>query len=127
MKTYRFLKDLIISYAGWLTYFSYLDDLVMNFSERIRDEKHLSEMCLEESRRLGLRELILTRFTEDDSQVSLTKSGLCRVHINYGQAHRSVLRHELKHVKNRAFGSEFKYFFEEEPRAILYETFGLDL
>ncbi|MEX2016859.1 MAG: hypothetical protein WD876_00080 [Candidatus Pacearchaeota archaeon] len=100
--------------------------------DEIKDEKHLREMLKEEAPKLGLNpDNIRARFGQttftDSAEGSSFSDGSHEIILNYKGRNRSSLQHELYHIYKKDSGIGFGYFFVQEPRAVMYEVFGIKL
>ncbi|PIN90554.1 hypothetical protein COU61_02545 [Candidatus Pacearchaeota archaeon CG10_big_fil_rev_8_21_14_0_10_35_13] len=117
-------------------------------SERILNQEHLDGVVKEEAKKLGLNNLVMGVFREKKSSAYKTLLGarssilydtdnngnavaikFLELKEGYG-ANRSVVRHELYHLKKhlpRKRESFLKEMFYEEPTATIYECFGIVL
>ena len=125
------------TYLGAMGITSFASGLL---SKKIRNKKELGIILEEEASKLGLNNKnISARFGLAEGHVGeANKLGNKNYEIvldSFGQD-KSCLKHELYHIYrgdcegakyNKNLKSFIKYLFLEEPRAVLYESFGIKL
>jgi regulator of replication initiation timing len=101
-------------------------------SEKIKDEKQLENILIEESSKLNLNnKKISARFGKASLGTgSSTKlpDGHYKIILDDLGRNRATLKHELYHIyKNQFNHNFFEYFFIDEVQATLYESLNIKL
>ena len=132
------MKWLAIGGGTYITYLATLLGLTVvsaTFSQKIRTQKELVSIVDEEAKRLGIDKSIISTLHDKLEWCSGKRyDGSYGLHIGGFLAKRSVVRHELYHIfkgdcdeDHNGDYNGLRYQFIKEPRAILYETFGIRL
>ena len=132
----------VLGYAVALTAAGVVQDLS---SEPITSQEHLEEVVREEAAKLGLdSRLIVPTFYAQGSKIRASRAS-SRYYMEFeGRqfsfhdldlkagfgGRRNTVRHELYHIAKHVDATRrgvVKYFFYEEPTAILYALLGIQL
>ena len=105
-------------------------------NKKIQSQEELEQIVLEEAKKLGIEGIRIDAHIKEELEGELRKIGENHYRISIGGFCRnpSLVRHELYHLRrhlkgldNEGFENKLKYWFNEEPRAVLYEAFRLKL
>ena len=102
------------------------------FSQKIKTQEELVSIVNEEAKRLGVDKSIVSTLHDELEACSGKREddSLYVLHVGGFLAKRNVVRHELYHIYKGDCDKKYnllRYLFIEEPRAILYDTFGIKL
>jgi len=128
--------------GGGLVYFTSIVGLgvASMCSERIKSNEQLERVIKEESEKLNLKNVIGI-FNKNNPEISAREytKNICGIRIGGNYATRCDVKHELYHIyKHRPFQEKtnkkkeqilnwMKYWFLEEPQAMVYEVFEIKL
>jgi hypothetical protein len=129
-------KWLVIGGAGVMGYYYTLWGLqflsaISPFNEKIKSKEHLERVVGEEAKKLGLdSSKIDVKYSYlGDTYCDKKKEGHVLVIDSGLNCTRGSVKHELCHINNRDCErkkeKDLYYYLVAEPRAILYEVFGL--
>lgn len=114
----------ISTYVGALFSLSFFSDL---FSEKIKNQEHLNKLIEKEFKKLKL-DPIPSEFKESDGTAHLTSYINNTYDITFYKGDTlSTIRHEVYHYYTKKHQTLLTKQFNEETRAILYESLRIKL
>lgn len=103
------------------------------FSEQIKDLEELEFVIKEEAKKLGIENKTIKGSINDEHFSFCVKyqNGSYEIILGSNGKTKANVKHELYHIyrgdlEKNGFNL-LKYFFKEEPRAVLYQIFGIKL
>ncbi|MBS3086589.1 hypothetical protein J4422_02710 [Candidatus Pacearchaeota archaeon] len=130
-------KWLAIGSVAYLLGLAGLSSITRVFSERVNSQEDLDRIVKEEVEKLGITKPIKANF-QTSYAGGAKKIGEGNYEINIGgfAARRSMVRHELYHIRKGhcekireeiGINDLFNYLLKYEPQAIAYQVFGIKL